>query len=342
MHDAARPTRRRQPARRLIGVGRALILVLAVALLGGSCRDGGESSEPAPTTTTLGGAPLANLADTPVEVPETLPFPPGYQLADTRHMELTPVTGPRRDTPPPPPVAMEGGRSHLAGVVIGPGGPVGGAILRIERFVGDASGSRDIVAGPDGSFRLNGLPGGRYRLRAWQQPALATTRPLLSFLAADGGQEGLEVRVERRNATTVHGAIGVRAWRPGNRAGVSVLVSQEHVDGNGIVRARGVPDVVVNLQVPSGLSLLTGSSAATGADGYAHFGVVCTATGQHTITAESTAITRAITAPPCEVPPPPTTTTTTTTVTAAATATTAASSTATAGARSGAGTEGPQ
>lgn len=49
-------------------------------------------------------------------------------------------------------VQVLGGDATLTGTVLGPDGPVGGATIRLERFVGDAMGSLDITANADGTW----------------------------------------------------------------------------------------------------------------------------------------------------------------------------------------------
>ncbi len=50
-------------------------------------------------------------------------------------------------------VAVTGGDSTLSGLITGPDGPVGGATVRLERFVGDAIGFIDILSNADGTWR---------------------------------------------------------------------------------------------------------------------------------------------------------------------------------------------
>jgi len=49
-------------------------------------------------------------------------------------------------------VKVLGGDATLTGIVLGPDGPVGGATIRLERFVGDAMGRLDITANADGTW----------------------------------------------------------------------------------------------------------------------------------------------------------------------------------------------
>jgi hypothetical protein len=310
MHDAARIFRRRQPERRAATRRWAPILVAAVAAavaLVWVWRSG-EGARTADTTkSTAPSAPLLMVDPPAPTVPATLEFPPGYELDDTRDVHLRPAIG-EPAGPPDDAVPMTGGSAVLSGVVNGPDGPVGGATVRLERFVGERVGRADHTAGADGRFQIGTLPGGRYRIRAWSSAAsLAGMEAATAFLAAEGGRAQVTLAVERHSAITMAGAFGARQWQVGHQAGVSVRITQEYVDGDGIVRVAGRPGAKINLQVPPGLASLAASSAVTGADGYAEFGVECRSPGDHRLIAESSGYTRAIEAPRCTPPPPPTT-----------------------------------
>jgi len=72
--------------------------------------------------------------------------PPG---SDFSGVALAPVEG----RPEVEPVEVTGGEAVLSGVILGPDGPVAGATVRLERFVGDAIGKLDVVSNADGTWR---------------------------------------------------------------------------------------------------------------------------------------------------------------------------------------------
>lgn len=72
--------------------------------------------------------------------------PPGTDFTD---VALAPVEG----KAPVEKVEVIGGESVLSGVISGPEGPVSGATIRLERFVGDAMGRIDVVSNADGTWR---------------------------------------------------------------------------------------------------------------------------------------------------------------------------------------------
>jgi hypothetical protein len=307
MQDVARLSRRRQPGRTPAGRRRAGALgaALAATLLVGACHPGGDAA-PAGSTTVVPSAPLLG-ADTPISVPPTMPLPPGYDQGDTRNVVLRPAVGQPRSGPPVTSVPMTGGSSRLTGIVRGPDGPVPGATVRIERFVADQVGRLDVTAAGDGTFAVTGLPGGRYRVRGWLRPFLTSTESAVTFLAAVSGDGSVELGLQRHNAMTMQTSVGVRAWQVGQQAGVSVLLTQEYVDDDGIARNGGVAGSTITLSVPAGLALLSDATTETGGDGYARFGLECSAPGQYTLSADSGGFSRPIPLPVCEAPPPPTT-----------------------------------
>jgi hypothetical protein len=249
----------------------AFVLAVLAALLAGCTSAGDEAAAPG----TTGPAEL-NLA---VEVPggtapPTLPLPPGYERPDTRGVSLSPAVGrPGGGGGPAPEVPMSGGTARLHGQLSGPEGAVPGATVRIERFVDNRVGRMDVASAGDGTFEATGLPGGRYRVRAWLRPSLTVTHPVVVFLAAEQGDETVDLALERRANSAMSGTAGVRGWQVGQAAGVAVLITQEYVDNDGIARSGGVPGATIVL-TPSGPIQVTGEAqVVTGNDGYARFTV---------------------------------------------------------------------
>jgi hypothetical protein len=286
----------------------AFVATVVVVVLAGCTSGGGDAAPPGNT----GPADL-NLA---VEVPEgtappTLPLPPGYERPDTRGVSLSPAVGRPGGGRggPAPEVAMSGGTARLHGQLTGPDGPVNGATVRIERFVEDRVGRMDVTSGGDGTFEATGLPGGRYRVRAWLRPSLTVTHPAVVFLSAANGDETVDLALERRANSAMSGTAGVRGWQVGQTAGVAVLVTQEYVDNDGIARSGGVPGVAIVLAASGPVQIAGEAQVVTGADGYARFTVACVAPGQPGLSASSGGYSRQIPLPYCAAPPPPPTTT---------------------------------
>ena len=161
----------------------------------------------------------------------------------------------------------------------GPDGPVGGAVVRIERWVGSASGA--IMTSTDGSghFGAGGLLGGHYKVRAWKQPALATFDAATGFVP-NGGRLQVNVVMEKHDAFTVQLAATSATASVGTGFGVAVLVTREQVDGNGVVVDGPVGGVPVKLSVDSAVSIDGDNPAKTDANGFATWTLTCQTAGQ--------------------------------------------------------------
>ena len=129
----------------------------------------------------------------------TLPDEPSRAVAEGAVPGATTSTVPR----------IGPGAATLNGTVIGPEGPVGGATVEADRLVGDQVAATQTTTAADGSWSISSILGGRYRIRAWQQPSLAVTTPQILFLG------------EPRDAhhddpgDRLHRADGGRGVRPG-------------------------------------------------------------------------------------------------------------------------------
>jgi len=69
--------------------------------------------------------------------------------SDLSAVSLAPVDGRAATTK----VEITGGNAVMTGLVVGPDGPVAGATVRLERFIGDAVARLDVVSEVDGSWR---------------------------------------------------------------------------------------------------------------------------------------------------------------------------------------------
>jgi hypothetical protein len=205
-------------------------------------------------------------------------------------------------------VAVTGGSASIGGVVRGPDGPVAGATVLVERFVGDRSGSIRVTAGADGRFLATGLLGGRFRIRGWLPPSLAAPQAVTTFLAIDGQAE-VTLELRRFDGRQLLASLDVGALEVGGRARVRALLTRESVDGDGIVVAAPVAGEPVRLTAGAGFAVIGGGEASTGADGVATFVVECVSVGTHQLSVAAGELTAAVAVPSCA--PRPTTTTTT-------------------------------
>lgn len=297
------------------------MLAAAVVLVAVGCA-GDDDDGSAATTTRTGAAGLGSVpADSVIPAEDastpTIPAPAGFVPPDTRNVRLRPVVGKRQPEPDLEAnlVPVDGGDSELTVRVVDQDGkPVRGADVRLERFVGPFKGWDDTTTGRDGSVVVGGLRGGRFRVRAWVAPRLATTEPQLVFLTA-GEKTALTVRIDPHEGFLVQGAFLATTWQVDDSVVFDTLLVQEEVGTDGIIRGRPVIGAVTLAPV-FGLWVDGESTKLTDAAGHATFIAVCGATGVHEADVEAAGSFPArITLPEClprdpNRPPADTTTTT--------------------------------
>src|SRR5687768_15599325 len=198
---------------------RALAHGLVLAALGlSSCSDGEED-------------PFAALRERPNE-PTVEPLDLDTDLPDTRGVDLAGVnafpTGPIE-------IPVRGGDSTLEGTITGPDGPVPGAQVLLERFVGEHSGALEVVSRPDGTWRARDIHGGRYRVRAWQAPRLGMTESHVLFIPADAVTP-LDLDVVAHEGADLQAVLSASSVSVGGSINVTALATRNEVDANGILR----------------------------------------------------------------------------------------------------------
>jgi hypothetical protein len=274
---------------------------VALATLGlAACSSTGSRALVSTTTSTTMVIPPGGDDSVPGLQP-----PAGFKVPDTRNAVLLAAPGKAKATPIP----VTGGRSTITGTVNGPDGPVVGATVRIERFVGTASGSIQVGTDGGGRFVVSQAMGGRYRVRAWLQPDLSTFSAPTGFVA-DGDSLDLSPSLERHNAVTLQLAGTTATLTMGEPSGVKALLVRETVDADGIVRPAGVVGSVITLVAPEGITINPTNPATSDADGAATWVIVCTSVGSHQLSASSPEGSASVTLPPCSAGGPTTTTTT--------------------------------
>lgn len=141
---------------------------------------------------------------------------------------------------------VETGTASIVGEVKGPSGPVVGATVRIERLVAGREIRNDIVTGPDGRYLLTGVPGGRYRLRAFLAPTLAQTSPEVRFLT-DATEHTIDLEVQRHAGIVVRADAAPKPPLKGQAVNLVATVSNRVVTADGIVRTSPVAGLTVEL-----------------------------------------------------------------------------------------------
>jgi hypothetical protein len=170
------------------------------------------------------------------------------------------------------------GQAHLGGAVQAPEGQVPGAIVHLERLVGDAVVPTDIATNPDGTWKLDNIKGGRYRVRAFRAPDLAQTTPAIFFLNGNETKT-LNLQVQHFNGTGVTPVIAPNPPRVDQPANLAVQVTAVVVDPTGIVRMTPQPGVQVDLSGSGSWQLQSQPTAFTGPNGDAVWSLVCGSSG---------------------------------------------------------------
>ena len=166
------------------------------------------------------------------------------------------------------------GSATINGTVLGPDGPVAGATVEADRLVGDAVTSTQTTTAADGSWSIGPILGGRYRVRAWQQPSLAVTAPQIFFL---GGTDvhSMTIQLTSFAGPDVASAIAPGVPVVGATDNLIVQVTNPTVGSDGVV--RDLPAVGVSVSLTDGplWQVENGNPLPTGTDGTVLFQVSC-------------------------------------------------------------------
>ena len=227
------------------------VVVGAVALLvvfGSTCSAPDQRSLPPPSSTST-------------TVPEET-----TTSVDRSRTVLQPLVGRTTTT------LAESGRARLTGVVTGPAGPVPGAVVRVERLVGDAVQVFETRAREDGTWVLDRIPGGRMRVRAYAPPMLTMLEPEIFFLTVAEPRD-LRLTLREHEGLFVLSDTTPSAPTVGSTVNVAVRVLQRIVDDQGIARTQ--PLAGITLQVQSSGWVFVDGPTATASDGVAVYTFRC-------------------------------------------------------------------
>jgi hypothetical protein len=194
-----------------------LAVLLVALLLAGACSDDDEA----------GRGP-------------TRPDEPTTTIVDYSGVALRGVAGETTTT------IDDTGSASILGTVTGPAGLLPGATVRIERLVGSQVVRHDVVSGADGRFELRGVPGGRYRVRAFLAPALAVTAPDVRFLQ-DGQEHAFDLLLTDQRGVVARASVAPDPPYLLEDVNLAIVVASRSVDPDGIVRSVPVPGVRVEL-----------------------------------------------------------------------------------------------
>ncbi len=277
---------------------RAVLVVccaaLALALL--ACTTSARPDASTPTTSLPG--------TTGVTVPE------GFVVADTRGVAIAPFPGRAGSGTD---AGVKGGAAEIGGLVTGPDGtPVPGATVQLERFVEDRVGVFTATTGPDGRYLVRDAHGGRYRVRAWLQPTLATTEPRVEFFVHDAKVHDIDFALQAFDGHLLEIRFDREAWSVDEVGLVSAVLSRQAVDGRGVVVNQGVPGVQLRLGLSGSADFAPGTAplASTDGGGGASWRVQCSRQGSSRASSSSQVASAAVGLPVCGPRSQSTTTTT--------------------------------
>jgi hypothetical protein len=231
---------------------------------------------------------------------------------DLTQVSLTPIamTGKPTTTTRP----LGGGTASIFGRVVDTdGNPVPQALVRAI-YYGDPTKPETIetLSLDDGTYRFDQVLGGRWRIRAWKAPQLATLEDNTFFLGYTE-QRALDLKVKAAGDFVVTSSMAPNPPFTGSPVELAVLVLNQTVDENGVVHRSPVGGAAVTLNIIGRWYLGTDSTEATDYTGRAAWTLTCVETGLQPITAVVGGRDWPLSLPPCHDPMETTTTTTTTT-----------------------------
>lgn len=251
-----------------------LVLSVAVAVFGAACSGSNPVAipvvEPAPSSTT----PTTTGAASGTVLTTTSSSSTSTSVRSSTTSTTRVVTAP---------ISIGPGEAFIGGSVIGPAGPVDGAIVRIERLVGTAVAMAEVVSSGGGLWRMDAVLGGAYRLRAFRFPDLSQPTPEVFFLAA-GERKTVDLRLTRTGEERITAVITPNPPRVNQSAVLTIQVGSSRIDDQG--RAVLIPHVgtVLALSVGSGQVLESSFQVATDTNGTAGWRLRCLVEGLNPIT----------------------------------------------------------
>jgi hypothetical protein len=243
-----------------VTVGRtAVAVVIALVLAAGaacSSDDGQQLPAPDPSSTTT----------------TTLPV-------DFSEVALAPIA-PGKEPPVTRPPG--GGRASIAGRVVDTSGaPIPQALVRATYFFDPAKPEViEALSRDDGTYRFEKLYGGRWRIRAWKAPVLATFEQPAFFLGATE-QKALDLKVKAVPDVDVTSTMAPDPPLVGWLAELAVLAVTQTVNVEGRVERTPLGGTAIMLVGDDNWSLSEPATQVTDADGTVRWTLSCGSEGVH-------------------------------------------------------------
>jgi hypothetical protein len=212
-------------------------------------------------------------------------------------------------------IAVGPGPMTIVGRVEAADGVVPDAIVELERIVGDASASIRVPTAADGTWNAANVLGGRYRIRAWRTPDLASTRAQVVFIES-GPQRAVNITLDRLGGVRVDTAMAPEPPPVDEMVNLKVRVAERTVDADGVIRDSPVAGTTVTLSGSGDWQLSSPNPSTTGGDGSTIFRLRCGDEGPQPLSAGlETGESYPLALQPCVDPDATTTTTEETTTT---------------------------
>lgn len=249
------------------------------------------------------GCSSASVAPLP-KPPKVSVLPTTTSLPDFSGTSLPAVAG----TQAPRPVELTGGAAVLHGVVTSGGQPVPGATVRIERFLDDRIAGTYLTTQNDGTYTVDHLLGGRFRVRAFRPPDEALTDAQIFFLGGDENRT-LDLSLQKASGGTfLSASISPDAPILGQQATITISLTTRTVDGNGVVRSMPIVGTPVYLQTQGGRAVVGINPTVTGVNGRAEWDIACTSVENQGASVNlNDGSSFAVNVSPCRLPPTTTT-----------------------------------
>lgn len=200
-------------------------------------------------------------------------------------------------------VTISGGTAELSGVVIADGGePLGGASVLIERVTSSGLVAVSLTSAEDGTWAAEGLPGGRFRIRAFVPHTYRTADTAVLSLADGASRTDVALPVALPVEQTFLRIAGPEEIIVGTSGTVAVVASHHIVDEFGRLAEVPSPAASIGATV-SGVQLLSAGQGIADGVGAVRFLVMCEALGSGGLQATSGATVQDFALPPC-VPVP--------------------------------------
>jgi hypothetical protein len=170
-------------------------------------------------------------------------------------------------------VVLGPGPATIVGHVTGPDGPVSGAVVELERVAGDGSASTKVPTAVDGTWNLERVLGGRYRIHAWKVPDLASSTEVV-FIDATSSRP-VDLTLAPVGGVRVDTAVAPDPPSVDEPVNLLVRVAERSVGTDGKIVDAPVAGVSVELEGSGEWTLGSANPSTTGGDGSTTFRLTC-------------------------------------------------------------------